>query len=117
MLAQINSIQNVAKAEAVFNTLFASHAQRVGEKQATHNDRMVQRASERKVGGLAWWKDRCRAVVFNLVACDSKVSHFIPASPETQAWGGFLGGEHIHYTNKAAEADAEAMIAARVARA
>ena len=34
----------------------------------------------------------------------SKRSSFIPPSPETLAWGGFLGGETVVYTDREAEA-------------
>jgi hypothetical protein len=114
MYAEINSIKSVAKAEVIFSALSASYTQRVGEKQAVHSDRMFQRACEFKVNGLAWWKARIRSVSHDLVSADSRVTHFIPASPETLAWGGFLGGERISYTNKSAEADAMEMIASRI---
>lgn len=115
MLVQINSIKTVGKAEKVYRALRASYGQRVGEKQADHSDRMFQRSCEFKVGGLAWWKARCRSVAWDVVSSDSRVSHFIPASPETEVWGGFLGGERISYTNKAAEATSMEMIADRIA--
>jgi hypothetical protein len=38
-------------------------------------------------------------------------SSFIPPSPETLSWGGFLGGTHCHWTDHAAEAEATAEIA------
>lgn len=117
MYSQINSIKSAAKAEAVFNSLYGLLVQRVGEKQAAHEDRMTQRASPFKPNGLAWWKDRCRAAAHSLVAADANVSHFIAASPETEAWGGFLGGERIHYVDRKAEAVAMDMITARIARA
>jgi hypothetical protein len=115
MLAEINRIKTVARAEAVYTALFASYSQRVGEKQAAHSDRMILRSSHFKVGGLAWWKDRVRAVAHLLVSTESTVNHFIPASPETEAWGGFLGGERLTYTDRNAADAAEEMIAGRIA--
>lgn len=114
-MLEINNIKTVAKAEAVYAALSASYAQRVGNKQAEHSDRMFQRGCEFKPNGLAWWKARCRSVAFDVISAESTVNHFIPASPETEQWGGFLGGERLVYTNKAAAEDAEAMIASRIA--
>jgi hypothetical protein len=114
MNSAINTIKTVAKAEAIYASLSASYAQRVGAKQAEHSDRMFQRSCEFKVNGLAWWKARIRAMAYNVVDADSRVVHYIPPSPETLAWGGFLGGERISYTNKAAEADAMEMVMSRI---
>ena len=56
------------------------------------------------------------------VTANCMVSHcstsvrFIPPSPETLDWGGFLGGEHVVLTNKDREAEATARIAAMVAK-
>lgn len=36
----------------------------------------------------------------------------IPASPETESWGGFLGGETVVYHDRDAEAEATARIVA-----
>jgi hypothetical protein len=115
MLAQINSIKTVAKAEAVYAALYASYTQRVGEKQAAHSDRMFHRSSQFKPSGLAWWKDRIRTVANLIVSAESTVNHVIPASPETEAWGGFLGGERLTYTDRKSADAAEDMIADRIA--
>jgi hypothetical protein len=115
MLSQIDSIKTVAKAEAVYAALSASYVQRVGERQAVHNDRMFQRSCAFKPNGLAWWKDRVRCVAHLIVSTDSTINHFIPASPETEAWGGFLGGERLIYTDRKAADAAEDMIADRIA--
>ena len=115
MYTEISNIKTAAKAEALFNALQEAYTQRVGSKKATHADNMFQRGCEFKANGLAWWKARCKAVAGCLVSCQSTVNHFIPASPETEAWGGFLGGERVIYTDKKAEADAEAMILDRIA--
>lgn len=115
MLAQINSIKTVARAEVIYAALSASYTQRVGEKQAAHSDRMFNRSCQFKPNGLAWWKDRIRSVAHLIVSVESTVNHFIPASPETEAWGGFLGGERLTYTNKRAADAAESMIADRIA--
>lgn len=114
MNAAINAIETVAKAEAIYAALAASYAQRVGAKQAEHSDRLFQRSCEFKVNGLAWWKARVRAVAFNVVDADSRVTHFIPASPDTLAWGGFLGGERVSYVDKGAETEATAMVTTRI---
>lgn len=115
MLAHINNIKTVAKAEAVYAALSASYTQRVGEKQAVHSDRMFQRSCEFKPNGLAWWKARVRSVAWDLVSAESTINHFIPASPETEAWGGFLGGERLTYTDRKAADATEDMIADRIA--
>lgn len=115
MYNEIKSIKTVARAKKVWEALFASYTQRVGVNTADHHDKMFRDFPMHKEGGLAWWKDRCRSVAQNLVQVDSTVNHFIPASPETEAWGGFLGGERLVYTNESAKADTENMIAARVA--
>lgn len=117
MYSAINAITDKSKAKALHASLYASYVQRAGEKQAAHLDRMCISGSMWKAEGLAWWKDRCRAMAGAFVDADAKVSHFIPPSPETLAWGGFLGGEHISYMDKAKQADAEEMILARIARA
>lgn len=116
MYDQINSIKSANKAKALFKALHAAYIIRVGAKQAEHEDRMAVHSSQYKPNGLAWWKDRCRAVAYSLVAADSVVNHFIPASPETKAWGGFLGGERVMYRDKHAETDAETMILDLIAR-
>lgn len=113
MLPEINSIKTVARAEMIFNALFASYVQQVGEKQAIHSDKMVQRFATYKVNGLAWWKARIRAVAWSLVTKESRVSHFIPPSPETEAWTSF-GGEHVSYTDKKKESAAIEFISDRI---
>lgn len=42
---------------------------------------------------------------------ESSRSSFIPPSPETLQWGGFLGGEGLVWTDEGAEAEATARIA------
>lgn len=115
MYAEIKNIKTVARAQQAWEALTASYTQRVGEKTAEHHDWMFARGCEYKAEGLAWWKARCRSVAQNLVQEASTVNHFIPASPETEAWGGFLGGERLVYTNQAEKADMEAMIGGRIA--
>lgn len=50
--------------------------------------------------------------------CETTVSRFIPPSPETLAWGGFLSGETVSYTKRDDEKEADAIseIAAIIAR-
>ena len=42
------------------------------------------------------------AMMFACIYVDnlSRLSHFIPPSQETLNWGGFLGGEHVTYTDE-----------------
>lgn len=115
MYDAINGITNKAKAEKLFYGLFEAYTNRVGQASAAHLDKMTVGSSMYKPNGLAWWKDRCRSIAGALVASDCRVSHFIPQSPETLEWGGFLGGERLTYTDKKAEAAAEDMILDRIA--
>lgn len=115
MYNEIKSIKTVARAKKVWESLFASYTQRVGIKTAEHHDKMFRDYPGFAEGGLAWWKARCRSVAQNIVQAESVVNHFVPASPETEVWGGFLGGEQLVYTNESAKVDSEAMLAARIA--
>ena len=45
----------------------------------------------------------------------SKRSSFIPPSEETLSWGGFLGGEHVSWTDEDAETAATARVAEIIA--
>lgn len=114
-LNSINALKTVSKAQEVHAALYTSHVQRVGEKQAAHAVKMAKLSASYKEGGLAWWKWLCVCVARDLIDLDAKVNHFIPASPETIEWGGFLGGERVIFTDKAAEADAQEMINGRIA--
>lgn len=109
MYSEINSIKSVAKARKIFNTLSAELVSMVGEKQAMHSDKMFRIGSGMSLteNGLAWWKARIRAVAYDISHKASASQHFIPPSPETLAWGGFLGGETLYMRDKQAEIIAE----------
>ena len=114
---EIKQIKNVKIARAVWEALTASYTQKVGEKTAKHHEGMWLSggaAATYKPEGLAWWKDRCLSVANNIVDNASVKSAYIPPSDETLAWGGFLGGEHLSWTNQADKAEMDEMIAGKI---
>jgi hypothetical protein len=117
MLQEINTIKSIKTAQSAFASLSSAYAQIVGSANAEHHDWMFRRACHFKPNGLAWWRDRCRSVANNIVQQRSTISTFIQPSQETLQWGGFLGGEHVVYTDEAAEHRAVAEVRDIVAEA
>lgn len=112
---EIKKIKDVAKAQRVWEALNSSYTQKVGEKAANHHDLMWQDYPRYKVDGLAWWKDRCLSVANRIIDNASIKSSFAPPTQETLEWGGFLGGEHLTWTDQAERADMEEMVISRIA--
>jgi|WetSurMetagenome_2_1015567.scaffolds.fasta_scaffold00846_20 hypothetical protein len=115
--SEIQAIKSIKTLRAVFSALFAHHLEIVGERQARHNDDMFTDGCEFKALGNRWWKERAISVAECIVAKESRRSRFIPPSEETLAWGGFLGGETVHWTDKDAKAAAIETIKKIIAQA
>ena len=114
---EIKKIKNVKTARSVWEALTASYVQKVGEAKAKHMDSMWQTggaAATYKAEGLAWWKERCLSVANAIVDQASVRSSYIPPSTETLEWGGFLGGEHLSWTDQAAKTEMDDMTAGRI---
>lgn len=96
MRAAIKAINSKKTAKRVYEALSAYYRTLVDEKTANHHDGMFHDSTFYKADGLPWWRDRCVSVAEDIISKQSVRSHFIPPSPETLAWGGFLGGETVH---------------------
>lgn len=110
MRSEINSITSIRKAKKVYEALHAVYASIVDEKHLEHADWMFRNSTFYKENGIAWWRDRCVSVADGIINKHAKVNRAIEPSPETLAWGGFLGGERVIYMDKAKEADITARV-------
>lgn len=50
--------------------------------------------------GIAFYRDICLSHANSIIHNASVQQTFIPPSPETLAWGGFLGGEVVTYNDE-----------------
>jgi len=68
------------------------------------------------VGSVRAMRSRAMSAGSWAVREASTVSRFIPPSPETMEWGGFLGGEHISYQDENREEAETAIILAIISK-
>ena len=67
--------------------------------------------------GVRQLRDAAMQVACSTVHALSIRSSFIPPSPETLQWGGFLGGEALSWTDRDAEEQATAAVISIIRRA
>lgn len=82
----------------------------VSEQRAAKNHTMPYEEEYQSARGIRDKRNLAMMYACTFVRDGFKKSHFIPPSPETLQWGGFLGGEHVIVRGHEAEAEAEKVV-------
>lgn len=100
----LKAIKSKAKLASLQAELEAHHVAAAGPKSCAV-ELAYRHASAYKVGGAAYYRELCLSHANGIIHKASTQTHFLPPSAETLAWGGFMGGENLVWTD-AQKADA-----------
>lgn len=103
----IKRIKDVKILARMVVDLEAQHRVAAGPRSRSADMAIENCKANYKVGGVAYLRNLCVSHANSVIHAACTRQHFQPASDETLAWGGFLGGENLIWTDANALAQAE----------
>jgi len=111
---ELKKIKSKSSIMALQSRLEIQHRVAAGPKSASVEMAHDFAGSNFKIGGIAYYRELCLSHANAIVGCASTKSHYIPPTPETMEWGGFLGGTNCVWTDADAHEFATNMVVEQI---